>query len=201
MLRAATEDEMVAEFLRGEIDGPRWEQQLRGLLAVAGAPESLVRTPDVSDDCENMVRRLVLAGYRGWRINQYLFVGFPAAVRWQSAKVSIGDLERAEYGNAADWIAAVGGTRSVKAAADAIRAGLVQAPRDGVLHTQRRYEQGESVARPILVQETGSNRLVVLEGFTRVTAWLLASPSMTDELDPYRHTGLSADLAHPEWLH
>jgi hypothetical protein len=67
VVAAVTEDDMVAAFLRAELDSPRFSPSLRAALADAGLDPSIVRRPDTGDPAANAARRRVLAAYRGYR--------------------------------------------------------------------------------------------------------------------------------------
>jgi len=55
-LREATEDEMVAAFLRAEIDSPRWRDRILSLVAKGDLTEQILRDPDVTDSVQNWRR-------------------------------------------------------------------------------------------------------------------------------------------------
>src|SRR3954463_15222089 len=85
LLGPSSEDEMVAVFLAGELDSPRYADAVRGLVAGSGRDESLVRHPDLADATANGQRRAILEGYRAYERREGLFHGFPRDVAWHSA--------------------------------------------------------------------------------------------------------------------
>lgn len=88
-------DEMIAAFLRAEIDADRWAPgQVLPRLAAHGWPESLVRDPDTTSVAENTMRAALLREYRGWQTETFLFVAFPPDLEWHRT-----ELERAEIGD------------------------------------------------------------------------------------------------------
>ena len=48
LLRPITEDEMIATFLRAELDSGRYGERLRGFLARDGRAEEVFSAPDVA---------------------------------------------------------------------------------------------------------------------------------------------------------
>lgn len=94
-----TEDDMVAAFLRAEMESRRHVKYL--LPADLSIAESIFRRrlvlkPDLADERENELRRQLLA-HRGYRLNAVLFHGYPdGAVEWHRERKSIEELRRAK---------------------------------------------------------------------------------------------------------
>jgi hypothetical protein len=65
-IRSATEDEVVAEFLRAEIDSDRWATRILELLRSDGRARPIVDHPDLEDPEANHYRRGLLGRFRGW---------------------------------------------------------------------------------------------------------------------------------------
>ena len=86
-----SEDYMVAAFLKAELGSPRWRQHVLFELATKMHPRSIINTPDLDDDTENMARAEVLY-YRGYGHNIWLFTGFPTDVVWRLAMCKPSDL-------------------------------------------------------------------------------------------------------------
>jgi hypothetical protein len=59
-LRPATEEEMIATFLRGEIDSSRYGETIRAALARDGRADRLIRSPAIDDHDENAYRSALL---------------------------------------------------------------------------------------------------------------------------------------------
>jgi hypothetical protein len=57
---AATEDEMIAAFLRAEIESSRFSGPVKGLLAQLGLDRALLDSPDTRNSDDNRVRRRIL---------------------------------------------------------------------------------------------------------------------------------------------
>ena len=82
VVATATEDDMVAAFLRAELDSPRFSASLEAALADAGLDHAIVRRPDTGDPAANAARRRVLAAYRGYP-DREVFTGLPAGTVWR----------------------------------------------------------------------------------------------------------------------
>lgn len=172
---------MVAAFLRAEIDADRWAPTvLLPRLAVRGWPESLLRTPDLTDADANSKRAELLGEARGWQRGTFLFVGFPPAVDWHRAELDPDDVGDVLGANYPTWVHLSGGSRRV--ADSAAAAGLGPLLRDlDVLDAAirahwiaRRYRSGEALERPILVAPESGRPIIAIEGHTRLIGWILA---------------------------
>jgi hypothetical protein len=169
---------MVAAFLRAEIDGDRWSSWIVQGLAAHGWPESLIRTPDLTDAAANAHRSWLLNVYRGWARDDLLFRGLPPDVAWHDAELDRADVAAALGANVEPWIALSSGSRRFGDMAAAVRAGgLTGDPADTADRASRiadRYRAREDLERPILVARSEADVPIGVEGHTRLVGWLLA---------------------------
>src|SRR5437763_15121338 len=82
LLGPASEEEMIAVFLRGELDSGRYGKKLRTPLARDRRTEDLLRRPDLGDVEANAYRRRLLEEHRAYERRDGLFGGFPQQVEW-----------------------------------------------------------------------------------------------------------------------
>src|SRR5213593_4329692 len=82
IIRGSSEAEVVAAFLRGELDSPRYGERIRELLPAAGLDESALLAPELEDAEANTLRARVLEEHRAWLRREGLFNGFPDDVDW-----------------------------------------------------------------------------------------------------------------------
>jgi hypothetical protein len=191
-LGPANEDDMVLEFVRSEVDSPRFNKFYPDDIAGREALRSrLVDNADVHNATDNARRRELLA-YRGYTTRTGLFDGFPRAVAWRWERWTPAELERMRYAKLTDtevWRHLSSSTRLVGAAARNLEAerlehllGKPEIPppvrvRMSEIAEQIRsvaalHEQGRTFPRAIVV--TDGREVVVLEGHVRTTAFVLA---------------------------
>ena len=175
VLRAASEDEIIAAFLAAEIDSGRFRTHVLSALAAAGANESIIRAPQLNDPGEAVLRARVLA-YRGWP-STYLFIGFPRNVAWTRVSLLRGELEQTRYPALDEWQRR-SPTRLPEAAASGLRSGALAEPdlRQACRLLSERYRLGGAVPPIIVVSTEPGGRLVVLEGCVRLTAMFWDRP-------------------------
>jgi hypothetical protein len=199
VLRAASEDEVVAAFLAAEIDSGRFRAHVVSALAAVGANESLIRAPRLNHPRESELRARVLA-YRGWP-RTFLFDGFPRNVAWTRISLTRAELAQMQYPALDEWRRR-SPTRLPEVAAARLRSGELAEPglRQACRLLSERYRLGSEVPPIIVVSTQPSGRLVVLEGCLRLTAMFWESPrgepaetetllGVSGGMDRWRHYG------------
>jgi hypothetical protein len=187
-LRSSSEAEMVALFLRTELEAARFQAHLQVLLERAGLPERIITDPDLDDAGENQARRQLLAQHRGdYRGGTGMFQGFPSDTRWTWMAITPAELSRVRYIDDDYWVELSGGTRLATEAATRIRAGVAPfgVPSDWALGMARALAGGARFPPLILVtaRHEDEGDMVVLEGHARLTAFMLRPDALPPELD------------------
>jgi hypothetical protein len=180
LLHPIGEDEMVATFLRAELDSGRYGDALRGFLARDGRSDDVFRTPDLASAADNEYRRAILDDQRAYERREGLFLGFPTDVEWHRAALVPGEVMAIRYINWDWWLEASGGTRLATDAARRISAGELP----GV--TVEEHEAfADAVAQPELIAATtpALEPLVLVEGHARLTAYALFPVRLPPELE------------------
>jgi hypothetical protein len=95
---AAMEDEMIAAFLRAEIESSRFSGPVKGLLAQLGLDRALLDSPNTRNSDDNRVRRRILGAYRGYP-DRALFAGFPSDTIWRRVQLEPSDFATLRYLN------------------------------------------------------------------------------------------------------
>lgn len=194
-LRRASEDEVIAAFLRAEADDTgRYRDPIRQRLAADREPLVTVRHPDLGDPRQNAYRRRLLGETRGFGRGDQMFIGFPPCVEWHRAAMSSDELLEVRYidDRASDdyWVTLSGGSRRPREAAARIRAGI--GPRwaigvwdlDGSEAVVRRLRDG-SLPELILATTPWPGHIVVVEGNGRLTSLALHPDLLPDTVEVY----------------
>jgi hypothetical protein len=171
-----SDDEMVACFLRGELDSPRFGARLHDAIRAAGLPEQVVSEPDLEDADANAVRRDLLGVTRGYGRGVELFdASFPSVVAWVRAVLSSDELAGVRYMDYPYWNELSGGSRYPVDAATRIRAGIraYDVPHERFERVATLVAEGRALP-PLILVGVGYDDLVCLEGHLRLTAYALA---------------------------
>jgi hypothetical protein len=189
IVRAASEAEVLAAFLRAELDSPRWGTRLLELLAEDDVDESVLRTPDLADAGECAYRARLLDRHRAWLRREGLFEDFPERVEWSRVALAPDEVLAIRYINWDWWLQASDGTRRPVDAAARIRRGEIA----GV--TPEEHEPiaaGLQATEPppelIVVAPPDRSQLVVVEGHVRLTAYALYPQYLPAELEIFLGT-------------
>jgi hypothetical protein len=171
-----TEDHMVAAFVRAEFDSARFAKPYRdGVKELRVNPRGLIDKPDLSNQRANENRRLLLRGVRGYGIEQALFRGWPADVEWWRVRVSLEELGAFKYAHYQTWLDLTKGSRLVSDGAanvDTVPAG--EEVNAHIRAVAPLVSAGRHYPELILVAREREGPVVVMEGHTRATAYIIA---------------------------
>jgi hypothetical protein len=178
-----TEHEMVLAFLQSEIDSARFGLHYQGILTQWGLNRaSLIDQANLANADDNHFRTELLKSVRGYEANQYLFNGFPSHVQWRRVELEIVELTLLKYANFPTWITLSEGSRSVVDGAKNIeRIQTDENASDNIKAVVKKVRNGHRFPELIAVQADGQD-LILVEGHTRATAYVLAQPSYPIEL-------------------
>jgi hypothetical protein len=193
VVRAASEAEVLAAFLRGELDSPRWGTHLLELLAEDDVDESILRTPRLDDADECAYREALLDRHRAWLRREGLFEGFPERVEWTRVALVPDEVLAIRYINWDWWLRISDGTRRPVDAAARIRRGDVP----GITAEEHepiaaRLRTAEPPVELVAVALPGGSRLVAVEGHVRLTAYALYPQYLPAELEIF--LGMARDM-------
>ncbi|HEX6700270.1 MAG TPA: hypothetical protein VF101_06010 [Gaiellaceae bacterium] len=189
IIRSATEAEVVAAFLRGELESSRWRDRLLALLREDDADASIVGNPRLDDARENDYRAALLDRHRGWLRRKGLFDGLPERIDWSRAALAPEDVLAIDYIDWDWWLTLSDGTRRPLDAAARIRANEIA----GVTAEEHepiaaRLRSPEPPAELIAVALPDLSRLVAVEGHVRLTAYALYPEYLPEELEIFLGT-------------
>jgi hypothetical protein len=198
LVRSASEDEVIAAFLRAEIDSDRFGQGILAALEADHRPRSIVDSAILRDPEESMYRRSLLGRVRGWGRGEGMFQGFPAEIEWNLAAVTPKELAQVRYIAWDWWLDRSAGTRLATEYARRIRAGDFPGDPDSGLRyheaVARRLREGPPLPLLIVVSERSRpDFLVLVEGHVRLTAFFLYPEMLPEEMELYLGTAIGLD--------
>jgi hypothetical protein len=185
LLHPISEDEMIATFLRGELDSGRYGEKLRAMLARDGRE---------LDHADAAYRRALLEEHRAYERRDGLFGGFPREVEWFRAALSRDEALDILFIDWSWWLELSCGTRRPRDAARRIRAGeLTGMTADVTAEEHEPYLA--STSELIAVTTPAYEKLVLMEGHVRLTAYALFPERVAEELEIL--LGVSEEM--PRW--
>jgi hypothetical protein len=192
VIRQSTEAEVVAVFLRAELDSPRYGERIGELLPAAGLDESALLAPELEDADANTRRAGVLEEHRAWLRREGLFGGFPEDVDWSLVALAPEEVLSILYIDWDWWLRVSGGTRLPLDAAARIRAGEVPGSTAESHKPIAARLRTDGPPELIVASTPDLARLVALEGHVRLTAYALFPEYLPEELAVF--LGASEDM-------
>ncbi len=193
-IKQITEHEMIAEFLKAEVNSDRWSKDIQALLERDGKNKDILVNADLLNPEENEYRKKLLGEFRGYNNNAKLFETFPKDVDWQLVSLSKEELEKVKYMHYDYWNKLSNQTRLAKVGAESITKGIkvFNISNDGFLNTAEIIKKGTPLPHMIFVTKDENSDIVVLEGHQRITAYFLIPEMIENGLDVI--IGFSKDI-------
>jgi hypothetical protein len=179
LLTSISEDEMIAVFLRAELDSGRYGEKLRSFLARDRYEREVLRRPDLDDADENAYRRQLLDEHRAYERREGLFFGFPSEVEWSRAALTRDEVLDILFIDWDWWLRVTGGSPRPRDAARRIRAGEVP----GVSAEEHQHLVQAAQPELIAVTTPAFSPVVLVEGHVRLTAYALFPDALPSELE------------------
>jgi hypothetical protein len=180
----SSENEMISEFLKAEING-RFRNKILKALKKHGISRKIIDDPDLKNGKENDFRKTILKEYRGYRENKELFGNFPEKIKWKKALFSRKDLEKIKYIDYSYWNEISGGSRLAKDAVKTIKKGrkIFGVSNKQFFEAAKTLSKQKKFPLLILVSKNKNSRIVVLEGHLRLTAYMLKPELIQDKTE------------------
>ncbi|HLJ82734.1 MAG TPA: hypothetical protein VKT51_00995 [Candidatus Eremiobacteraceae bacterium] len=171
-IRQSSEDEMILEFVRAELESPIHRDRCK--IPSGYTLAELVGHPDLKNADHNAAR-LSMLFYRGYATRSSLFTGFPREVAWTLHRFTLAEIGSFKYAKVPPWSTLVDHDRLVSEGAMEIenardRALSLKVPVKAILDVRRKFETGKTFSRLIAAEIDGS--YVIVEGNARATAFI-----------------------------
>ena len=103
VVRESNENEVVLNFLTGELKSERFNIKLKKTLKDLKTTEQIITKPNLSNKKENDLRKEILGNFRGYNKNIDLFENFPYIQSYNLCEFSSEDLKNIYYMNYSYW--------------------------------------------------------------------------------------------------
>lgn len=165
------EPEVIAAFLRAEVSSPRFRDRILAVCRELHVDPAVLERPDTTDTRENARRRDVIVRFRGWGTDEAITAGLPLeTIAWHRARLDLDDIRARVFYISWFWEKYSDGTRRPTTVAGRVRPGDDLGPSGEILASVR---AGRMPPEPILIARPSLERLVILEGHVRLTAYLI----------------------------
>ena len=174
IIRQASEDEMISNFLMGEICSNRFSEKLKKVLDDLYLNKSIIENPNLDSEKENLQRKKILQEFRGYGKNEGLFENFPNIKKYTLCSFSFKDLKNISYINYSYWNELSNSISSPLVAAENIKKNKVvfNVSNKQYFDCAKEIEQGKTFA-PMIFLTCDYKKFVILEGHLRITSYSL----------------------------
>lgn len=175
VIKDTSEQDMVAVFLKAEINSSRWGPSITKLLEKHEINRKVIDIPNLDSKEENAQRGVILGEFRGYGKNDLLFKGFPKKVDWKRVELDKQDLSKVRYINYDYWVKLSNGSRLVQDAIINIKKGveIFGESNNQFWKLSEFIKTGGKFPEVILISNK-LGQLTLLEGHVRLTSYLLA---------------------------
>lgn len=174
IIRKSCEDEIILNFLIGELESDRFNFELRKTLSSLNLTSTIITNADLNDKKENNSRKEILGEFRGYGRNVDLFKNFPSIESYTLCEFSDHDLKNIYYINYSYWNELSDGTSSPIVAAKNILNNKVvfDISNKPFLNGVNLLEEGKTFI-PLIFLTSDYKTFIVLEGHSRITIYAL----------------------------
>lgn len=179
IIKEVTEDEMILEFLKGEIGSTRFNQKLQSVINKMNLTKDIIINGDIMSKDENHLRKEIMKTFRGYPDSE-LFENFPKHIKWNFVQFEDTDIDKIYYINYDYWNELSNNTSKSKEAAKNIRNGIEIY---GV--SNQPFVDGEKILEakkfsPIIILTCNNEKYLLIEGHSRMTIYGLNPSKFTN---------------------
>ena len=170
LIRKTNEAEMILEFLKGELNSKRFNEDLNNAINELGLDSSIILNGNIEDEQENNDRLKIMKKFRGYP-DEELFERFPNIEEWKFLKLNESDIDNIYYIDYDYWNELSNGTSKPVEAAKVIKSGKEiyevsnQPFLDGVEYNKT------NKFPPVILITCNNEKYLIIEGHSRMTVY------------------------------
>lgn len=170
LIRNCNEEEMILEFLKGELDSKRFNEALNIAINTLGLDSNIILNGNINDDQENIDRLKIMKNFRGYP-DEELFERYPKIVEWKYLELNEKDIDNIYYIDYSYWNELSNGTSKPIEAAKVIKSGKMiyevsnQPFLDGVEYNKT------NEFPPVILITCNDEKYLIIEGHSRMTVY------------------------------
>ena len=172
IIRESSENEMILEFLKGELSSKRFSQNLLNILNELNIDKDILIKGDINSKEQNIIRKQIIHKFRGYP-NKELFNNFPKIESWNLVEFDTSDLDNIYYINYDYWNELSNNTSKPKTAAKNIMEGIEIYDVSNKSYLDGLKFLEHNLFPPIILITCNSKKYLVIEGHSRVTIYAL----------------------------
>ena len=189
LIRKTNEAEMILEFLKGELNSKRFNEDLNNAINELGLDSSIILNGNIEDEQENNDRLKIMKKFRGYP-DEELFERFPNIEEWKFLELNESDIDNIYYIDYDYWNELSNGTSKPVEAAKVIKSGKEiyevsnQPFLDGVEYNKT------NKFPPVILITCNNEKYLIIEGHSRMTVYGFNSNKLNGT---YAYVGYTTD--------
>ena len=170
LIRKTNEAEMILEFLKGELNSKRFNEDLNNAINELGLDSSIILNGNIEDEQENNDRLKIMKKFRGYP-DEELFERFPNIEEWKFLELNESDIDNIYYIDYDYLNELSNGTSKPVEAAKVIKSGKEiyevsnQPFLDGVEYNKT------NKFPPVILITCNNEKYLIIEGHSRMTVY------------------------------
>lgn len=170
LIRKTNEAEMILEFLKGEINSSRFNEELNDTLKKLNLNTSIINEGDISNEKENLLRLKIMNVFRGYP-DKELFENFPKINEWKFLELNEKDIDNIYYIDYDYWNELSDGTSKPTEAAKIIKSG-----KEIYGVSNKPFLNGVEYLKdnkfpPVILITCNDEKYLIIEGHSRMTVY------------------------------
>lgn len=170
LIKDTTENEMILEFLKGELNSVRFNSNLLNVLKQNNISRNIIENGDINNSIQNNQRLEVMSKYRGYP-NKDIFNNFPNNINWKFVQFEKDDINKINYIDYDYWNELSNNTSLATEAAKTINKGIeiYQVSNKSFLDGIKYLES--NLFPPIILITCNDKKFLIIEGHSRMTVY------------------------------
>lgn len=170
LIRKTNESEMILEFLKGELNSKRFNEDLNNAINELGLDSSVILNGNINDDQENIARLKIMKKFRGYP-DEELFERFPKIQEWKFLELNENDIDNIYYIDYDYWNELSNGTSKPIEAAKVIKSGkeIYEVSNQPFLAGVE-YNKTNKFP-PVILITCNDEKYLIIEGHSRMTVY------------------------------
>ena len=170
IIRDTNEEEMILEFLKGEISSNRFNSDLIKVLDQLNLNKDIINNGDISNNDENKKRLEIMKLFRGYPTKE-LFENFPNIEKWKFMQLSSDDINNIYYIDYDYWNELSNNTSSPIEAAKNINKGIeIYDVSNKPFIEGAKYLENNKFP-PVILITCNDEKYLIIEGHSRMTIY------------------------------
>ncbi len=171
ILRKSSEDEMLLEYLKSEINSNRFSEKLQKTLTELNISQDIIINGNLKNEYENKQRKLIMNEFRGYP-TQDIFERFPKELKWFYVEFEKGDIDKIFYLNWEYWNEISNYTSKPTEAAKNIYNSVEMFDISNEPYFKGlEYLESNNKFNPIIALTCNGEKFVLIEGHSRMTVY------------------------------